>query len=306
MRTAAIILVTLIGSFAGGFAHAMFFSGAVASQVAVSGLLSIAQSVTGSPNTNNGMLDVAYAANQIWMTANVDASGAPSGSQTVNGLAVEIDSKGSSATGNTQAIQGVTYVQQVKSGQSPGTLNFVGIQGLGQSNINVGGTLNSPLGGLFGFGAAAILGTSNATYWLNVTGVEYDTEIVSGASTTHKSGVSVAQLPGDAVQGSVYDAGVSVSKQSGAVGWQNALLISDYNGAQPMVSSGTIIATKGSGATTGGIDFTSYTFTGNAIATPGFSVDGNGNVTANLAGGTPSTYACFTSGGKLISSVNAC
>lgn len=153
------------------------------------------------------------------------------------------------------------------------------------ADVNDGGSNGSPVGALFGFGAVTILDHSG-TYWNNITGGEINVAATSGSSVYYKSGLQIADLPQDAVQGSGYDAEIALSNQNGAVGWLNGILFGPMNGAQPVSSSGCLICTTGSTAVGKGIDFSSYNFVGNAIHTPGFSVSSGGEVSVGI---TPTT-----------------
>lgn len=269
MRRILLIGGLLLSSFAGG-AFAQVMGGAINIAGAATNWFSYIAAISGSPTTNNGMLGQAFSTNQIWVNAdNVDASGAPAGSQVVSGLSIEINPQGSSATGNVNALSSAVYVKAaIKPGQAAGTLNFVGVGALAQSNVNMGGGAGTELGAIFGMGPAVVAGPG-ATYLGNVTGGEVDTQVLATTGPpARKSGWSVAQLPTDSTQGSVYDAAYSASKQGGAVGWKNGLLFSDYNGGFPISAGGNFIASQGSQTLGNGVDFTSTTFTGSPYLAP--------------------------------------
>lgn len=166
-----------------------------------------------------------------------------------------------------------------------------------QAYFNDGGTGTSTAnskGTLFATNPVALLGPG-ATNWREITGAEVNIAIQAGASASYKNAWSLVALNTDAVQGSVYDAALSISSQGGAVGWKNGILFSAANGQAPVASNGTLIGTQDAGAVTNGINFGSYTFSGAAIATPGFLVVGTGDTTVrHLSGATavPTASAC--------------
>jgi hypothetical protein len=128
-----------------------------------------------------------------------------------------------------------------------------------------------------GFGLGALFVMSNgATAWLNGTAAEFNIACQAGSSLFYRSGIQICELASSAVQGSIFDGALCISRQTGAIGWQNAILFCSGNGSQPVTASGTLIATQGAYTTTNGINLTSYTFTGQSFAATGFAVQGNG------------------------------
>ncbi len=132
-------------------------------------------------------------------------------------------------------------------------------------------------GAMFGINPVAVL-YPGATNFLELAGSETNISAQTGSSTWYKVGFSIVPLSTDAVQGAVYDAALAMSAQTGAVGWKNGILFGPMNGQQPIAAAGSLIATNGASTITNGIDFSSYTFTGKAFKSNGFSVDGSGNI----------------------------
>lgn len=92
-----------------------------------------------------------------------------------------------------------------------------------------------------------------------ITGSEVNISVRSGATADYKAGWSIVPLGVDAVQGTTFDAGLSFSAISGAVGWRDVILFSAANGQHPTNSSSTLIASQGSTTVANFIDFSSYT-----------------------------------------------
>lgn len=158
--------------------------------------------------------------------------------------------------------------------------NYVGLQGGVVGSSGDGGTnlTTGAKGALFGFSSYFRCFGTNLN---ECTGGEINSFQEAGSSVRYKN---IWSLVGggteDAVQGSTYDTMLALSDQPGSVGHQSAILIGPMNGQQPITASGAILQTVGTATITGGIDLTSYTFTGNAFASPGFKVTGTGATTA--------------------------
>ncbi|TCK39629.1 hypothetical protein B0G84_4969 [Paraburkholderia sp. BL8N3] len=147
----------------------------------------------------------------------------------------------------------------------------------GIASVSDGGTLGAPKGQVFGSGSIGIL-QAGATGFLNVSACEFDTSVQEGASVVYKSGIQIAGMADDAVQGATFDGAVCISNATGAVGWKNGVLFTLANGQHPVHPTGALIATQGAYTVSRGIDFSSYTFSGAAILTNNFALDGAGNI----------------------------
>lgn len=150
--------------------------------------------------------------------------------------------------------------------------------------VNDGGTVSVSAGSLNGNCVYATLG-SGATYWTQVIGEEMDLAIETGASAKFIVGRSIVLLSTNAVAASVENAGFLVSAQGGATPTIDcAYAVGGYQGFNPIAPAGGILKYLGhGGASSGptityGIDLSLFTFTGNAFASVGFSVNGSGDV----------------------------
>lgn len=109
----------------------------------------------------------------------------------------------------------------------------------------------------------------------------YEFNISADANTTvaYKSFMALVPLSSDKVQGTVKDDMITMSAQPGAVGSRVLINVSSSHGAVPFNAGSTVLKAAG-GALLNGVDFTGLTINGNAFASPGFSVDGSGKLSA--------------------------
>lgn len=199
------------------------------------------------------------------------------GNAKVDGENVTMFFGGSSVTGGRHALEATAILAATTNASNPDR-NYVGVAAVSVASVTDGGVLPAtPMGAVFGVNPVGRL-EAGATGFLNVSAGEFNTKIAAGASALVKTGIQIVSESGDAVQGTQYDAALSLSNMAGAVGWKNGILFSPANGADPVATSGSLISVSGSATVNKGIDFGSYSFTTSAIETPGFSVGPTGNV----------------------------
>jgi hypothetical protein len=150
------------------------------------------------------------------------------------------------------------------------------------ANGNQGGTgttLTTAKGSLYTLSTYARL-LPGATNFYLINNEEKDIAVQAGASVAIKSSLTIAQLSNDAVQGSVVDAAFLIGSQAGAVGWLNGFAFGRPDGIWPMAAAATLVGTYRGGtkamALAHGIDLRDVSFTGNAFASPGWSISGGG------------------------------
>jgi hypothetical protein len=166
---------------------------------------------------------------------------------------------------------------------------YTAITGQAQSSVNDNGTSLSPAGSLFSFASGTYL-HSGATFYNNLQGIELGLAAETGSSVAYKWGINVVPFPTDKVHASSLEAGYGLSANTGAVGLNWGILLHDGNGQTPLAAAGTILGTEGTDAVTNGIDLTAngantWSFSGYAFRSPGYSVDGLGNeIVASLTG----------------------
>jgi hypothetical protein len=101
---------------------------------------------------------------------------------------------------------------------------------------------------------------SGATFFLNLTAGEFNTDVKTGASVAYKSGIQIVAAPTDLVAGSTHDCGIAISKQAGALGYQNGILFGNMNGDNPVITTGVLIKQVSAATYATGIDFSEATF----------------------------------------------
>jgi hypothetical protein len=191
---------------------------------------------------------------------------------------------------------------------SNGVGNYIALEGVAIAKYDDGGTVGNESGVFIASAGIALL-ESAATNIAGVAGGEFDVAMAAGSSSRIKNGINVISgdgTPGgrDKEHGIYADAGVMITgATTGDVGWNLGISFGQSAAGWPITSTGTIIGTGATGnarTAANGIDFTAVTFSGNAIATPGFRVDGFGNTRITRAFPNYSlndTNATVTTGG---------
>jgi hypothetical protein len=198
---------------------------------------------------------------------------------------------GSAMTGGRNSLA-VQSSLNATSSASNANRNYVA--GLFEFNGNANDNGTNPTaagtsaGAGFGLNPVAILG-AGATCWLNVSGMEVNVACQAGSSVYFRSGIQIAELPSSAVQGAIYDGALCIGNQGG-IGWQNGVLFNNANGGNPVTTTGNLIATQGAATVANGVNFTTYTFSGQAFASKGFAVQGGGTEVDYGLVGTSNTY----------------
>lgn len=157
--------------------------------------------------------------------------------------------------------------------------NGVGLLGVAQADVNLGGTGSTQAaskGGIWGLNTVTNAGGS-ATDYNNIVGYEMDMN--TRQPPWYRAGIVAVDASTSGQGGASYDCAFCVSGATSSIpGWHDGILFGPMNGLQPFNSSSAIIQTSGTATVAEGIDFTSYTFTGPELNLPGFSVSGGGNV----------------------------
>ena len=177
-----------------------------------------------------------------------------------------------------------------------------------QISANQGGTAptSGSSAGLIYSGGDQAWCYSGATDLSGCVGREIDVGIQTGASAAERLGLSIFSFLN--LQGNDRDDGLLIGVSTGAPGWKEGLVFSSASGAtygnlvgyDTSIGAATVTAAYG-------INWTGVTFSTASLALPGLTVDPTGNITITTpATGTAASYACFTSGGKIISSATAC
>lgn len=230
--------------------------------------LSVAQ--TGSGSTGGG----AFRYNYINVSED-DADGG-SGASKIDALQIDHIYGGSSMRGGRHGLE-VFSILNFPSHVSNPDRNYVGGAFTGLANSHDGGGSGTEQGAFFGINAQAAAFTG-ATFLLNLTGGEFNTAVHSGASVKFKTLIQLAGRDDDVVQGSTVDAMLALTNQTTAVKWEDGILITGQFGSFPIDTSGSILRAT-AGTVTKGIDLSALTISGNAFASPNFTLAGTGNIT---------------------------
>jgi hypothetical protein len=195
----------------------------------------------------------------------VDVEGGAS-SFKANGLNVSHTWGGSGCTGGRHALYGKA-IQLTTTSASSTDRNYVAVQGLAIAAANDNGTGGTKAGALFGSSFLADL-QSPATHYANVTACELNTNVGSTTTPGYRSILQMASRDND--QGTVVDTMLALSDISSTApgAWLNGIQIGAMNGQHPISTFGSIISTTGSASVLNGIDFDSYTFTGQLRQAP--------------------------------------
>lgn len=221
-----------------------------------------------------------------------DVSGLALGNQIATGLLVEMYPN-NGAKGLRNALTAVCWVPPASTVSTAGDWGYCGALLFGKTDINLGGTNtgSGAKGSVFGGNSYATSGAS-ATNLYGVVGHESDVLTLAGSTMKIRIGYSSVDFgSGAGTQGATVDAAYAVGAIAGSVKWKNGLLFSDINGGNPIATTGKLIATQDSATVAYGVDFSSYSFSTAAFKSPGFTVNGSGDIapTSITLGGVTTT-----------------
>jgi hypothetical protein len=187
-------------------------------------------------------------------------------------------------TGNRHAgvfTQSITAAPTGKGG------TYTALNSKASASVNVGGTNLTPStasGFVYANNPVAIL-TGSALNFQQVIGQETDVAVQGTTTVMDKIGQQIVDAPSSVGSGFRDDVALSINgyAQGAGPGWSVGLEFGRHGGGFPMSTTGTMIMTSLSGMGSGttvqtGLNFLGNTITKWALATPGFSVDGTGNV----------------------------
>ena len=136
------------------------------------------------------------------------------------------------------------------------------------------------------YGPGTVAGAGGATNFLDCLGMNMEMLMETGTSVANKSMILFTLDAGDHVQGSIVDACLNFANGGGdaaIVGWQNLLATGRPDGKWPMNWTGNLWGTYHGSApyrmqVAYGLNWGDIYFTSGAIKSPGFLLDGNGNI----------------------------
>lgn len=168
---------------------------------------------------------------------------------------------------------------------------YVGVSGYSVAASADGGTdTGSGAKGSF-FGANFVAATqASITNLYGIIGGEVNIVVRTGSSTQRKVGWAIVGGAEDAVQGTTWDSALVISNQTGAVGWNDGILVGNTNGQFPITTSGNILRST-AGTVTRGIDLNATTFSSSAFRSNGFSIGPSGQINSGSAGSIVGTVS---------------
>jgi hypothetical protein len=242
----------------------------------------------------------------------VNTNGVLAGTRGLNAFKV-IDYVGGSATtsGGWTAIM-ASIDQWAQTGGPPlgsGPHNFIAIAGFAQATQNEYGTDATHFyGSVFGQDLNVRIG-ANATWFYQLIGQEIDLA-VANANVGEKIGIQIAVTTADTFRAINNNSGIVIGGASAGVattgGLNCGLCFGTFSGWNAMASTATLVGTMGNqqavgvgamGTVINGVDISQYAFTGSAFKSPGFSVDGSGNVIGRLVATSGFTVATLPAAG---------
>jgi hypothetical protein len=238
----------------------------------------------------------------------VDAADNGQASGIVNNLVSFQQFGGTAVTGAREALLG--YLFQTAATSASNTFrDYVGGVLIAETSSGDGGTLGAEQGAYFGGNSQSRL-NAGAAHVLNATAHEFDVYNASGCSVKWNWGINIVSF--NAAQGSSNDAAIVIysgnlapsngNNYGPGVGFHNGLCFAEIasTGRPPVDSGATLVGTHletlSSFAAANGIDLRNFTFSNLAFASPGFYVDGFGNVATSVIAGYPGgTYLTLQS-----------
>jgi hypothetical protein len=173
---------------------------------------------------------------------------------------------------------------------------------------NNGGTSSGTATGSFYGGASDVNTNFGSTgKWLSaVESWEANYGLASGDNANILAGIIIAPDANHFTRGTNDDAGLEITNQSSHQTMAIAIELSNISGHQPLGSDGVVMKTTGSGTITDGINFASYTISGNAFHWAHGSLGGSGNIQGDgygaIGGSAISTVGWYAYGPSAASS----
>lgn len=184
------------------------------------------------------------------------------------------------------------FLNHAGSTQGTGNRFHVAMAGFAHASGTAGGTAGNgnAKGHLFGANFSSLLATSAGQYWEQAVSAEFNVGARTGTSVNEKIGIQVVQWATDAVAASRTESGLLfVSQPSITVpGWSKMVQAGAFHGVWPVRPTGSLFALDEANpefvqvpmVAANGIDFATVPakFTAAAFASPGFRVDGAGQM----------------------------
>lgn len=202
---------------------------------------------------------------------------------TAYALAARYGFGGANLRGQRTALLGQAVLHTISGNTDESLRHYVGVSGEAQASVGDGGTDtgSGAQGSILGLYGSAIL-AAGATNLRGNIGLEVNNAVRATASVKDNIGIRICPWADHAVSGAVMDAAMQICAQSGAKEWTGYGIVFDTNSsgteADLFGASATLIGSIGSDTLLNGVDISSFTFTGSAFKSNGFSVNGSGVV----------------------------
>lgn len=217
---------------------------------------------------------------------------------------IELHTGGHSATGFRSALN-VKMSQTSTTGNLSGTAYVAG-SFLAEMLTNDNGTAMTASSAITALNPVSHWGP-DATFTTGGSGMEIDLNAEAGSNLVDKLGLLITFATTDAVAGTRDDIGIALDGSSSTVKFHTGLSFGRSGGTYAIAASGTMIFAEGTGGSgftvANGLDWHLGTFTNSAIKTPGFTVDGTGNVSLGESGTSAASLKFFGTGSGSISLV---
>lgn len=175
--------------------------------------------------------------------------------------------------------------------------NFLATASSNNNGTNTGAGAVGALSGIDAF----VNATAAATNWKSVTGAEIDTQCLLGCTTKGLFGTLTVRF-GTGAAGATNDAAAAITTFTGATPWTNALLLTDWSGAAPLLTTGCAICTDGNAHTIlSAIDFSPYTVTNLLKGPNGVLINGGSSGSVNNPSPVMQLGSYFQTGNNCVS-----
>lgn len=139
------------------------------------------------------------------------------------GIDYNIQIIGAGKTGNCYTVHNNTLVSE-NTGDPSSTSLYLTNANVAIATATQGGGAGTEKGSLEALTAVSGLYTG-ATHWVNLIGAEFAVVAQTGTSVTKKAALAVTNLVGDAVKGSVVDAGLYFGNVNAGIGFDDAIYV---------------------------------------------------------------------------------
>jgi hypothetical protein len=233
-------------------------------------------------NFNNGDVTVTHAADKL-VFAGFPSTGVFTLGDATNIFVRADQTVVGTDTVTTRAIYGNAALTSGSGGFAIGVQGYVQDGGSWTTTGNYG--IQGILGEAVGTKASQRLWGANfaarhtgATAAADVCGVEINVDVSGGVQATNRFGLQIVVPASGTQDGGTIDTAFRITNKVGGAPWTNVIQINNDGGTAPVKTSGRLFYAHGGFTIGTGVDMTGLTITGNAFASPGYTVSGTGVV----------------------------